>query len=143
MQAFSAIADTTFISWRRMPLSRKSSSSCGTAGFRVCLKRATAQVVCPSDLPYCLKQITPALPALADNRSVDLFDLRERNAKAERVIETSSQYGVGGDVYRPGPVRGDALLKRMLQTKPKPHQDMIAERKAKTKQGGQHEPKRK
>jgi hypothetical protein len=39
------------------------------------------------------------------------------------------------------PVRGDQLLKRLLQTKPKPHQDMMAERKAKRaapKQGKQH-----
>jgi hypothetical protein len=27
------------------------------------------------------------------------------------------------------PARGDALLKRLLQSKPKPHKDMIAERK--------------
>jgi hypothetical protein len=39
------------------------------------------------------------------------------------------------------PVKGNALLKRMLQTKPKPHQDMMAERKAKRaapKQGKPH-----
>jgi hypothetical protein len=29
------------------------------------------------------------------------------------------------------PERGDAILKRMLQTKPKQHKDMVAERKAK------------
>jgi hypothetical protein len=29
------------------------------------------------------------------------------------------------------PKRGDAILKRMLETKPKPHKDMVAERKAK------------
>jgi hypothetical protein len=29
------------------------------------------------------------------------------------------------------PERGDAILKRMLQTKPKPHKDMVAERKTK------------
>jgi len=28
------------------------------------------------------------------------------------------------------PKRGDAILKRMLQTKPKQHKDMVAERKA-------------
>lgn len=28
------------------------------------------------------------------------------------------------------PVKGDALLKRMLQTKPKPHKEAVAERKA-------------
>ena len=38
------------------------------------------------------------------------------------------------------PKRGDEILKRMLQTKPKPHDQMVAERKAKrptkdTKQG--------
>jgi hypothetical protein len=37
------------------------------------------------------------------------------------------------------PKRGDALLKRMLQTKPKPHQDMMAERKG--KQGRPHQRK--
>jgi len=38
------------------------------------------------------------------------------------------------------PVKGDALLKRMLQSKPRPHQDMIAERKSKRapKQGEPH-----
>ena len=29
------------------------------------------------------------------------------------------------------PKRGDEILKRMLQTKPKQHKDMVAERKAK------------
>jgi len=29
------------------------------------------------------------------------------------------------------PKRGDAILKRMLQSKPAPHKDMVAERKAK------------
>jgi hypothetical protein len=29
------------------------------------------------------------------------------------------------------PERGDAILKRMLQAKPKQHKDMVAERKAK------------
>jgi hypothetical protein len=29
------------------------------------------------------------------------------------------------------PERGDAILKRMLQTKPKQHRDMVAERKTK------------
>jgi len=29
------------------------------------------------------------------------------------------------------PRRGDEILKRMLQSKPKTHQDMVAERKAK------------
>jgi hypothetical protein len=29
------------------------------------------------------------------------------------------------------PERGDAILKRMLQSKPKKHADMVAERKAK------------
>jgi hypothetical protein len=29
------------------------------------------------------------------------------------------------------PERGDAILKRMLQAKPKPHKEMVAERKAK------------
>jgi hypothetical protein len=29
------------------------------------------------------------------------------------------------------PKRGDTLLKRMLQTKPKQHKDVVAERKAK------------
>jgi hypothetical protein len=40
------------------------------------------------------------------------------------------------------PVKGDALLKRLFQTKPKPHQDMLAERKAQRaspKQGMQHQ----
>jgi hypothetical protein len=31
------------------------------------------------------------------------------------------------------PKRGDELLKRMLQTKPKQHREMVAERKAKRK----------
>jgi hypothetical protein len=30
------------------------------------------------------------------------------------------------------PKRGDAILKRMLQSKPKPHKDMVAERKGKS-----------
>jgi len=30
-------------------------------------------------------------------------------------------------------VKGDALLKRLLQSKPKPHEDMVAERKAAAK----------
>jgi hypothetical protein len=32
------------------------------------------------------------------------------------------------------PKRGDAILKRMLQTKPKHHKDVVAERKAKRPQ---------
>jgi len=35
------------------------------------------------------------------------------------------------------PKRGDEILKRMLRTKPKPHKDMIAERKAKLGTAGQ------
>lgn len=31
------------------------------------------------------------------------------------------------------PERGDAILKRMLQSKPKPHKDVVAERKSKQK----------
>jgi hypothetical protein len=31
--------------------------------------------------------------------------------------------------YEGDPKRGDAILKRMLQTKPKQHKDMIAERR--------------
>jgi hypothetical protein len=41
------------------------------------------------------------------------------------------------------PVRGDAILKRMLQTKPKPHRDMIAERRqGEPKRKGKDSPKR-
>jgi len=34
------------------------------------------------------------------------------------------------------PKRGDQLLKRLLQSKPKPHEQMIAERKAKRRKRG-------
>jgi hypothetical protein len=35
------------------------------------------------------------------------------------------------EVVEVDPKRGDAILKRMLQTKPKQHKDMVAERTAK------------
>jgi hypothetical protein len=60
---------------------------------------------------------------------------------ATRPICTSNVLGYGlvmvrtpkskGDAPEGDPKRGDELLKRMLQTKPKQHKDMIAERKAK------------
>jgi hypothetical protein len=36
------------------------------------------------------------------------------------------------DLPEGDPKRGDEILKRMLQTKPKPHDQIVAERKAKS-----------
>jgi hypothetical protein len=42
--------------------------------------------------------------------------------------EPKNQEPVEGD-----PERGDAILRRMLKSKPKPHKEAVAERKAKRK----------
>ena len=41
------------------------------------------------------------------------------------MVKTPKQNEPEGD-----PKRGDEILKRMLQTKPKPHKEVVAERKA-------------